>query len=369
MKPKRIIIDGRMWSWTGIGRITRNLIAELEQLDQTNHYTVLLQPADWDKWQPRNANFRKEKSDTHPYGLSNQFSFAFQLYQLRPDLVHFPHFTVPLIYRGPYVVTLNDLTLVNFKNLRGRGLKRLVYELKYWAMRLVLRQAILRAARVITISQFVRAELLKNYSRLKPDRITVIYPAADPINATPEPLDRLKLTGPFIFFVGNSYPHKNLERLITAFDTVGVSFPSLNLVLAGHEDYFYAQLRAKALKVQNIIMPGRVSDGELISLYKGAQAFVFPSLSEGFGLPALEAMTYGTPVIAADSSCLPEICAQAAVYFNPLDPRDIAAKITATLKDEKTLAALRAAGPQRAQEFSWKTMAEQTLELYKRAMR
>jgi glycosyltransferase involved in cell wall biosynthesis len=183
----------------------------------------------------------------------------------------------------------------------------------------------------------------------------------------PEPIESLRVKSPFLLYVGNSYPHKNLENLIQAFAMVRQKRPDLSLVLAGQTDYFYQQLQQKVADQTGIIWAGRPSDGQLISLYQQTAAFVFPSLSEGFGLTALEAMSYGAPALAADASCLPEVCGDAAVYFDPRDASDIAAKINDLLSNPQELERLRQAGPARAKQFSWRRMAEQTLAAYEKA--
>lgn len=357
----KIVIDARTGIGTGIGRYTLNLLEQLQELDDQNEYKVLLQSKDYDNWSPKNANFEKILADFPIYSLSEQTKLPGLLRKLKPDLVHFTSFNVPISYKRPYVVTIHDLTLVNFKNIRG-GMQRILYPIKYWAGRLVLSAALKNSRQIITPSHFVKDGL---GSRAPADKISVTLEAADKLAAKPEPLDRFNIKdGPLLFYVGNAYPHKNLPRLAEAFALVRHEHPTAQLLIGGQVDFFYNQLSRAA--TEGMIMPGRPTDGELVSLYQKAALFVFPSLSEGFGLPPLEAMTYGTPVISSDASCMPEILGDAAEYFDPYDTRDMAAKISALLTNQKRLDELKKAGPERAKQFSWRRMAEQTLEIYKK---
>jgi glycosyltransferase involved in cell wall biosynthesis len=146
---------------------------------------------------------------------------------------------------------------------------------------------------------------------------------------------------------------------------------SYKLVLVGKKDYFYSQLekRSKNKHISNVIFTGFVSDGQLEWLYQNASLYVFPSLSEGFGLPGLEAMSYGTPVASSNATCLPEVYGDAAVYFDPTSVDDMARVISDTLNDKELLAKLRKAGPEHAKKFSWEKMARETLDVYEKALK
>lgn len=365
----RVVIDARMLGWTGIGRYTKNLLDNLQQIDRQNDYFVLL--SDTKAWQPSADNFTSVIANYKPYGLAEQLIMPLKLLTLKPDLVHFPHFTAPLLYFGKYVITLHDLTLVHFKNVRGGALARLVYETKYWLMRGILRNALYGAAHIITDTEFVKNDVLQSYRpRLRRDKITPT-PLAVEQKLITKHSTAPGINRPFLLHVGNSYPNKNLHALISAFTIVAQTSPDLSLVLVGQEDYFYAQLREQVEKSDlkgKVHFPGRVPDDQLSFLYKNAEAFVFPSLSEGFGLPPLEAMAYGTPVISSNASCMPEVLGDAATYFDPTDVNDMATKISALLDDKKELARLRQAGPGRVKLFSWKKMAKQTLAVYQKTL-
>jgi glycosyltransferase involved in cell wall biosynthesis len=366
----KIVIDGRMIGWTGIGTYTKRLLDNLQIIDQTNQYIVLLLARDLSKWQPSAANFHKLEADFEPYSpIGEQFPFARFLAGLQKrekfDLIHFPSFNMPVFFAGPRVATVHDLTLLYFKNLRGRGVKRLGYEVKYWGMRLVMLVAVGRARRIITPSRFVMAGLEKHYQKLARNKVRVIYEGID--------IGEKKSAGgaasrPYLLYVGNAYPNKNLIRLVEAFKLLATKRSELKLVLVGRPDYFLDLVKKRVRELgigDRVEFPGFVPDSELDDLYAGASLYVFPSLSEGFGIPPLAAMAHGVPVVAANATCLPEVCGQAAVYFDPLDEHDMAQVITSVLDDPAKKDALRRAGQAQVKKYSWRKMAEETLAVYK----
>lgn len=365
----KIVIDGRMVGWTGIGRYTSELIDHLQRLDHDSEYVIVVLPQDRERFPKLPANFSLHTADIKPYSLKEQLSLPSILNSLDADLVHFVHFSAPILYRRPRIITIHDLTLVHYKTNRGNGLARIKFELKYWGMRAVLWSAIKRSVALITVTRWVKEDIMSTYGSGLGDRIFPIHLSAEAKLAEPEPLDQFKLDSPFLLYVGNYYPHKNIDRLLEAFAILAQQGPDLKLVLVGQENYFLDQLRlqAKELKIgDRILTPGRISDGELAALYMQAKLFVFPSLSEGFGLPPLEAMAAGTPVISSNATCLPEVLGDAAAYFDPHDPIDMAAKISGLLDDATELERLRRAGLEQVKRFSWETMTKETLEVYKR---
>jgi glycosyltransferase involved in cell wall biosynthesis len=173
---------------------------------------------------------------------------------------------------------------------------------------------------------------------------------------------------PFIFHLGSPFPHKNIENLIRAFEKLAGQYPDLQLILPGKKEFYFAQLQKQidASPVRDrILVPGFVSDEELKWLYTNAAAYVLPSLSEGFGLPGLEAMAHGCPLVSSDATCLPEVYGKAAHFFNPEDPIDMAQKISEVISNEKLRQDLIKKGSEQIKKFSWELMAEQTLAVYR----
>ncbi len=363
--PKHIVFDGRMIGWTGIGRYSLKLLEQLEKLDKTNSYTVLVQKKDWEKFKPKAKNFKKAEVNIEPYGAANQTKLTSIIQELKPGLVHFPHFTVPLNYADPYVVTIHDLTLLDFNTARGGFADRFAYSAKQVVMKQVVKHAVAEAEQVICDTEFTAIDLAHRF-HIDPSKITVTYLAADKLANKP---GKIKVEKPFLLYVGNFYPNKNLSPLIEALPKILQTQSDLKLVIVGPQDSFRDKLKEQVEKLnldKKVIFSGRVSDAELAGLYKEAALFVFPSLAEGFGLPPLEAMSYGTPVIASNASCLPEILGEAAIYFDPMDVDNIAEEIDALLNTPEELAQLRKAGPKQAAKYSWAKMAKTTLEIYRR---
>jgi glycosyltransferase involved in cell wall biosynthesis len=204
---------------------------------------------------------------------------------------------------------------------------------------------------------------------LIPKKFFVTYEAADFINDTPEAMPDLKEKH-FIMYVGRPTPHKNLERLIEAFVILKDNKPNLILVLAGKKDQNYQRIEdmIQEKNIRDVMFTDFVSEGQLRWLYENCQAYIFPSLSEGFGLPGLEAMVHGAPVVSSDATCLPEVYGDAAQYFDPLDIGNMASVISKVLNDNKLRSSLIEKGYARLKHFSWKRMAEQTLEVYEKAL-
>lgn len=366
----KIVIDARMLFWTGIGRYTKALLDELEQIDTQNSYVVLMRRADWRLWEPSSANFTKVEASIDPYTFGEQWAFWLQLRALNPDVVHFTAPNAPLIYQGCRVVTVHDLTLLDFDTSRGTGLAKWLRGAKRLPFRMVLENDVRFATAVITVTDYVRGQLKARYG-VSRGRVRTTLLAVDPNLATPEPVGRFGELGTYVFYVGNMYPYKNLGSTIRALVELK-NYPYLNLVIAGKRDVFSAELERQARELgvgERVKFVGYISDGELISLYRGAALYVNPSLSEGFGLQGLEAMAQGTPVVAARATCLPEVYSDAAEYFDPHDAKDQAAAIGRVLGDDTLAERLRAAGTERIKAFSWRQMAEQTLEVYREALK
>ncbi len=363
----RIVIDGRMLGWTGIGRYTKNLLKGLEKLDKKNEYFVLVQKSDWKAYSPA-KNFKKVECNIDPYGRANHAELPEVLRELKPDLVHFTHFPVPLGYNDPFVVTVHDLTLLDYNTARGGLLPSLVYTAKQRLMKSVLKHALTAAKTVITPTQFVADDLVSRF-KVAENKLAVTYEAAEKLAGKPK---KAGIKGPFILYAGNFYPHKNVAILIKALPEVLINHPVLKLVLVGPEDYFQGKLKQLAKKLgveKSVVFPGFVEYERLLGFYKEAELFVFPSLSEGFGLGPLEAMAQGTPVLSSDASCMPEVLGEAAIYFDPHNHEQLAEEIDAALNSPEELVGLKKLGQKQATKYSWDKMAKQTLKIYDQALR
>lgn len=372
----RIGIDARFFGpvGKGLGRYTERLIENLEKLAIEHDFVVFLRKENFDLYRPKSPRFRKVLADFRWYSASEQVRFPPLILRERIDLMHFPHFNVPILTPCPFIVTIHDLILFRYPTRRATTLNAAVYGLKYAAYRAVIRSAARRAKKIITVSECTKRDIVKEL-KVKPERVIVTYEASDGVEAgqltIPGTFDPTAkgIVKPYFLYVGNAYPHKNLERLLMVFKKLRDSGLDAQLVLVGKMDYFYERLKEEAraaglLDRGDAVFYGYAEEAELAELYRRARAYVFPSLLEGFGLPPLEAMRYGTPVAASDSSCLPEILADAAVYFNPERDGDIARAMRGVFTDQTLRARLADGGRRRVERFSWRECAERTYQAY-----
>lgn len=370
----KIVIDARMWNESGIGRYLRNLIDQLQKLDHQNKYFILLLVKDFNTLNFKN-NFKKIRADFRWYTLAEQTKLPEILNKLDPDLVHFPHFNVPIFYKGKYVVTIHDLIHQHFNFQRASTHGYLTYKLKQFGYKKVFGTAIKKSAKILTPSSFVKSQLINEW-QVDKDKIVVTTEGVDDIisaiakkinqDRVDQIMKRFNIDTPYLFYVGAAHPHKNIKGLINAFLILRRDYQYLKLVLSGMDNYFWQRVKNE-YQHKDIVYTGQVSDDELVALYKNAEVFVMPSFEEGFGIPILEAMALGCPVVSSNSGSLPEVGGEAAVYFNPLDTADMSSKITHVLKSKKLRKELIEKGKKRVEDFSWRKLAEQTLEVYQNA--
>lgn len=361
-----IVIDARIIN-TSTGRYVERLVTFLQDVDTENRYTILVPTKDKGFWKPRNKNFTIQTADFDNYSFNEQFGFNNYLRKLNADLVHFCMPQQPILYSGKKVTTFHDLTLLQTYNSDKNWL---IFHAKQKVGKFAFKKALYDNNHIITISNNTKKEILELTPTLPEDKISVIYEAADVATIPPKKYQGLPFKK-FILYVGQQSDYKNIKRLGDAHQLLLGKYPDLGLVLVGkmtasaqkNEAYFSAR------GYKNIHFTGFVEDPQLSWLYTHAAAYVFPSLMEGFGLPGLEAMGYGTPVVSSNASCLPEIYGQAAHYFNPLDTSDIAEAISQVLSDDKLRTRLSKAGYKQIKKYSWKKMAQQTHSIYKQILK
>lgn len=360
--PKHIVIDARIRR-SSTGRYTDRLVETLQKIDHENRYTILVEPND--KWIMENDNFSTLPCPYPQFSLNplNDLRFATQLRNLKPDLVHFTMTQQPLTYRGPRVTTTHDLTMLRF--VRAGRAPLPVFWLKKIGYRIIFLVAHKKSAKIIVPTRFVEQDL-HAYQPFTVGKTVVTYEASDPpLQDTGEKPENV--TGPFILHVGSPFPHKNIQKLIEAFELVQKSHPDLTLVLAGKKEFYFEELENWAKKrpsYESIRFTGFIPDAQLKWLYENAEAYVLPSLSEGFGLPGLEAMAHGCPVVSSGATCLPEVYGDAAHYFNPEDTEDMSRAVSEVLESNELKKDLVARGARQLQKYSWQKMAEQTRRVY-----
>lgn len=365
-------IDARLYGAIngGIGRYTANLIKQLENIDSTNQYFVFLSQNNFSDYQPQNKNFKKVLADFKVYSWQEQLLLPLLLKKHHLDLVHFTHFNAPILYRGRFIVTIHDLIISHYPDSRATTLNPIIYRIKLFFYRLVIKIIFMRAKKIITVSNYSKKDIIK-LLKVPPDKISVTYEGVDlPLNSNIDG-NKLKaelgIDGDFLLYVGSAYPHKNLDRLILAFKKVLEDKKNLQLVLVGRKNYFYEKL-AQLVDEQNltkaVILTDYLNDEELAVLYQSAKLYVFPSLLEGFGLPALEAQSYGLPVLSSRNSSLEEILGESASYFNETNIEDMANTISDLLNDPNRLNELKIKGYKNTGRYSWANCAQKTKQAY-----
>jgi len=371
----KIGIDARFWgpTKTGIGRYVFELVTHLERIDKENEYVIFLQKEDFENVEFESPRFKKVLADFPIYSLSEQIKFPLVLRRERLDLLHVPHFNAPVFYLGDFVVTIHDLIKHKFKSRSTTTRNPIRFWLSQFVYYLVFSSAINRSKKIITPSAWVKKEVqIKFHQDDKKIVVTYEAPAENlkkiaQLNWSSQKvasvLKNYRLAKPYLLYVGNLYPHKNIDKLIEALEQI----PSAKLVIVTARNVFLkkAKKRFGEYKAFNRVkFLGFIPDADLPAIYKGAEVFVFPSLSEGFGLPGIEAMAFGTPVAAADNTALPEVYDEAAIYFDPNDSDDIAQRINQVLTDKDLAESLSSRGQAWARTFSWTKTARATLDIY-----
>jgi glycosyltransferase involved in cell wall biosynthesis len=354
-----IAIDARIIN-SSTGRYVERLLHYLQQVDTINTYTVLVPLADKDFWTPTNPNFTVSVVDYANYSFGEQIGFKKYLDALNVGLVHFCMPQQPVLYRGVHVTTFHDLTLIRTYNSDKNWI---VFHAKQMIGRLVFKRVAKTSKHIITPSQFTADDVIA-FTGISPDKVTVTYEAADiEVGAMATYEHPFKQ---YLLYVGQQSDYKNIKRLAAAHQRLIKKYPDLGLILVGrknasattNERYF----QSKGYK--NILFTDFIPDTQRDWLYTNAAAYVFPSLMEGFGLPGLEAMGYGAPVISSNATCLPEIYGDAAHYFNPNDTTDMAQSIDDVLSNDDLRKDLITKGYRQISKYSWLRMAEQTHAVY-----
>lgn len=393
---KRILIDGR---FIGVGdsmtRYCMEIVKGILELDLENKYILLIRPQGKllaDSLKLKAQNLKVEVLDIPHYSLREQTELLKYLNKEKYDLVHFIQFNHPVRYKGKFVVTIHDLTLLGHLH-REAIHKRLAFGA-------VMKSAVRNSAEIITISETSKKDIIEYYG-VRPEKIAVTHLAVDSKYNPKIKIQKPKIeefehkyhiAGDYFLYTGMWKKHKNLLRMLQAFEKIksealnSKSETNLNnqtsniqLVLAGKIDKeepevidLIKQINQK-VKTQNpknipIITTGFIEEKELPIAYAGALAYIIPSLSEGFGLPPLEAMACGTSVLSSNVSAMPEILGQAPLYFDPYDIDDMAEKMRLVASDGQLRENLSHKGLEQAKKYDWADTAKKTLDVYKQIL-
>ena len=370
----KVAIDIRRMAEFGIGTYTRNVVRALSRLDLASEYFLLGLPQKVAEIGPLPPNFQTVSLLEPDTTAKGYFQCRTVLQDLRCDLVHVPHlFGIPRDLPCPYVMTVHDV-LEHMARANGRsGLRRLLH---FQLTRRVLKGA----ARIFAVSKFTKSEIEKLFG-IAPEQIEVVYNAIDErfLHGHATEADRqflaqrYQVNYPFLLYAGRISPHKNVVRIIEAFSALKAEldkegkYPGLKLIIIGDELSKHPDLRRTVIRggVQNDVrFLGFIPIDVLRIFYDAAKIFVFPSLYEGFGLPPLEAMAHGTPVLASNTSSLPEVVGNAAVLVNPENVFEIMRALHRVLLDQALREKLKRRCYEQAKKFSWDVSARQILAAY-----
>jgi len=373
-KPKKIGIDARMYGYaqTGIGNYIRHLLEYIFKQDTENNYVIFLMPEEFDNFVLPNERIKKVKVLAKWYSWKEQLLFPFQLYIEKLDLMHFTHFNSPILYFRKTIVTIHDVTPFFFP---GHKMKSLVRRIGF---RAVFFSSVKKAKRVIAVSVNTKKDIVEHF-KIQENKIKVIYEGVDDQFRVIKDRDKIEkfqkkynITKPFIFYTGVWRNHKNLVGLIRAFGILKKKYNlDYCLVLGGKEDLYYPEARKTWEKLgleSDIIRTGFIDQEDLPLFYNMAKVFVIPSFYEGFGLIGLEAMACGTPVVSSNTTSLPEVLGEAAVYFDPKKPEEMAERIKLVLIDEKLYNELIEKGFLQLEKYNWAKMGNETMEIYREAL-
>lgn len=360
----RIVVDARKIN-SSTGRYAFELIKHLEKIDHENEYILVVLPEEKDYYRPSQPNFSVVTAPHKHYTFAEQLGFNRFLRSLNPDLVHFYMPQQPLLYTKPAVTTVHDLNLLRITDNDMSAVERFIKK-KLFAF--LLRRVAHRTKQVITPTQFTKDDLVA-WAHIPEGKVTVTYLGVYDIKKT-KPMPAYADV-PFFMYLGRAEPYKNNRRMIEAHQNLLRTKPELRLVIIGAID----ELRqadidwVKDRGYKNVDFLGWLSDEEAAWLHQRTIGYVGPSYMEGFGLPALEAMMHGAPVISANTTCSPEVFGDAAQYFDPFSVDDMTRAMNEVMTNTALRKKLIAAGKAQVQKYSWADMAEKTLIVYKNALK
>lgn len=372
----KVALDLRRITEFGVGTYTRNIVRALARLDSGNEYFLLGPPQKVTEIGPLPPRFTNIPLFDDGTSAKGYVEFRASLKRLQCDVVHIPHlFWMPRNLPCPYVITVHDVLEHMYRARDRSSLRR---SLHFHLTRRVLRGA----GRILAVSNFTKKEIEKLFG-IPGSQIEVVYNAIDErflhghaTDADRQILaERYLVTYPFLLYAGRISPHKNLVRIIEAFSALRAElekenkFSDLKLIIIGDELSKHPDLRRTVIRsgVQNDVrFMGFVPIEMLRIFYDAAKIFVFPSLYEGFGLPPLEAMAHGTPVVTSNTSSLPEVVGHAAVLVNPENVFEIMRALHRLLLDQTVREKIKQRSYDQAKKFSWESSAQKVLNIYER---
>ena len=370
MIMKKIGIDCRMIDESGIGRYISNLLLEISIINTVDEFYLFAFNTENEKLQKLPSNFKIISAPYKWHSFGEQFQFLNLINSFKLDLFHSPHPNMPYFYNRDFVITIHDLTMLKERTGRASTFIFPIYFMKWLVFKIMLSFAISKSKKIITVSEFVKKDIENHFPNSK-GKIEVIYNGVSSkihrvyeIAGIKKVMDRFNISKKFLFYVGNAYPHKNLERLILAFKLFNTS-GNYQLILGGKNDFFYQRLKNEYANLDDIVFTGELTDYEISCFYSGCQAFIYPSMSEGFGIQIIEAIKCSARILCSGNSSFPEIAGDYAFYFNPFSVEDIRycieKNINSNFEYKKTLS------DEILKKFSWKISAQKHNEIYQKS--
>lgn len=363
-----IAIDARKYFDYGIGSYIQNLASALSRLQSAHSFTLLVSTDDLGRINAPEG-WLKKKCDYGKYSVGEIAFLGRDARSAKVGLFHEPHYTLPAGLRGRSVVTIHDLIHLKMPQYFS------VLQRRYASA--MIRHAVKHAGAVIAVSHKTREDILDTFN-VAEEMVSVVHHGVRPTFRRLEDRGAVEqfrksrgLEHPYVLYVGNVKPHKNIPRLLAAFSQVRARYPDLNLVFAGGSCLRDSALldQTRQLGITGAVRDlGQLSEADLVNAYNGADVVVLPSLYEGFGFPALEAMACGTPAVVSNAGALPEIVGEAAVIIDPTNSEELAQAIVGILDDSEKRSQLIEKGTVRAAGFSWKTTGKQTLTIYEKVL-
>jgi glycosyltransferase involved in cell wall biosynthesis len=375
----KIVIDARLYGLEnmGLGRYLVNLVDELEKTENAKFNFVIILRKKYFNELKLPSNFKKICLDVRHYSVLEQILLPFILYREKPDLVHFPHFNVPIFYFGKYVVTIHDMLMHKFKGVSSTTLPYPLYQIKRFFYSLVFKHAVFKSRLVFVPTKAVAKELIENF-KVEMSKIRITYEGVnkkfiDEFASIEDLYRKYNLSSKYFMYCGNSYPHKNLTLVLESIkylDKKGIK--GFIFLVVSPRNNFRQKLEQEVGGMglgDRVIFLDFVPDRDLASLMHYSLAYVFPSLSEGFGLPGLEAIAAGTLLLASDIPVFREVYQNSCFYFSPQDPKDLAQVIISVLemKDNERKRKIESA-QELLKRYSWSDMAKIVINSYKEVL-
>lgn len=380
--PLTIAFDARFFNEAGPGRYVKNLLSHLEQLDTLNTYYVLVKANSYDDYKPTKPNFIKVKADYTWYSFKEQTFFLLKLITLKPDILYVPHFNIPIFYPKVLITAIPDIIMHTFSTEKGTTLPKSYFKFKKLVYKLVTKWAVFRSSYILVPSHATEHDITTVFGPQVANKVILAPEGIDPdinIHNTCKDhmslLTKLKITQTYILYVGSMYEHKNLLRLIDAYEIASKQGLNHVLVLAGKADKFSKRIAdyvADKHLTSKILLPGqqgRLTDQEMNTLRQHCEYYVFPSLKEGFSLTPLECMVFDKPCVLSAIPCHKEIYGDSVIYFNPFEINDIAEKMLKLDADTDLKVALIDKGKELLKHYSWHQTAQLTLATFNKFLK